>query len=447
MGVANLEARVKAVRERCAKLGYEGERQKCLELVDACTQITAEADPTFYIVAPNSQRMTFRSAESCLSIAPGAVLIFGTDIAVENARHQLLSSTKPQPSLPPLQPPAQKPLPPPVQPRAPLPLPPPAVPVPVREVPVPKFKTSKAPVLELFSDPATGALRMAVDGRAVESLSASARCGDRTEEVPLVKAADGYYYSGAVSLCDGGGNYSLENIILKDGADYSTLPYPDPLRRMRPLAGNEPLALNEAFQHVFAPRSRAQGEAELRRQCSTAPKEDSFLFVEGTGLDGARLSIWLENGFREQPENCRSSLDKALFEGMLSKFRSVSGLSMYHYHPKNGDKKYGSEFPSPTDLVAAISTAIDTLDNRYAFLDSVQDGRVVTEVGVFIIKPKYEVIRAEVEGARQAAQGFEADRRRFFDAVKGKDLSAAQRCALFAQMHTGRYLELKFEPS
>jgi hypothetical protein len=257
-------------------------------------------------------------------------------------------------------------------------------------------------------------------------------------------------FSYAVEHCpDGMRPIFSTNMTLDPDVKGAGLKPIDPKQFMTARDPAEPLVLNKGLKHYYSVKTRAAGEKDLKALCTSEKFEEGFYFIEGRCKAGKPLAYWFEVGYDEKPKKVNSTIDTCFSYGVQYNFSSITGISHYHFHPVSAYKgKFGTEYPSGTDFRHTVRVALENYDKKFGFNPEIFDVRVVTHVGVYTMKPDFDAIRANPDGAEKDVERYEAFFDDFFQKLKGeyKNLSQAEKCKLLVDGGSSKYVKISFQP-
>ena len=250
----------------------------------------------------------------------------------------------------------------------------------------------------------------------------------------IVLPGSSFYKRGATGVPNSGAQKSEHEEHIQNPDDFDVRP------------AGDMLTLNTNLPHYKSGRSRTLGESDLRYQCTTATKEDSFLLVEGRKKSGGEGSTWYEIGINEQPQHTESKITSSFSKGVMDEFTSVTTYSRYHFHPNSGyEGSFGSEYPSPTDFEQVVKVAAGKKDQKMGYPAGIYDHRIVTVIGVWRFKPNFAAIQANPDGAESEAEKYaEKFNKRLGEGLI--DIQDVGKAKKFAKETSSRYVGITFHP-
>jgi len=174
----------------------------------------------------------------------------------------------------------------------------------------------------------------------------------------------------------------------------STINYTRPVA-VDTLDRRQSLHVNLGSKHYRIPKTREQGEAELKKlaQSPYVHIEDAFFYISGTYKNGNPFEFWYECGKSETKESADPNYE--FFEAVLldPQISSIREASSYHIHPLGIATQEDAlllAFPSTADYKSSVERAYYLRNRRIESLDD----RIMTPYGKVVIIPLVGEIRA-----------------------------------------------------
>ena len=316
---------------------------------------------------------------------------------------------------------------------------------------------SKAKGLMEYTYLDNGSITVRMNGAGVKSAHIDIYCGEsKRENIKLLMGADGYFTGGPIRPCRANvqmkivGNRVISSrnpqAIINNGSgniERISPPSPNPREGRWELSPDKPLMVNTRKKHYYSRRSRTQGEKDLQGLCGKSKLEETYIFVEGIDHDGNKAHYWYEVGEKETLTNSTAILSSEFFRGIRADFKEITGMSNYHFHPKdlNDGKQYrcgkkldkicsnaGCEYPSHIDISSYLKTALTNTDISFGFVEGIYDNRVVTSTGVFVLRPKFNFIRSNQKVVESIIKDYHEYFQKFINITKRafEDLSQSE---------------------